>query len=240
MTRGATARLFVALDLSAEVRVQLAGWGRRCAASLRAASPPAPGVREAWAPGARSAGRGRGQLRLLEADTLHVTLCFLGSRPTGEIEALGAALARACAESAPLGELALGAPLWLPPRRPRALAVELHDDARGSLGELHDEARGSLGELHETVVRALAEVGDFELDTASARRGAGRGPEHRFRPHITVARMRAGDAPRERLLPATPALSFAARSATLYRSWLTPTAADYESLVRCALAAPNG
>ncbi len=201
MTPGATARLFVALDLPAEVRARLAGWARRCASGLR----------------------------LLEAETLHVTLCFLGSRPIGEMEALGEALAVACEEAPPLGELALGAPLWLPPRRPRALAVELHDDAEGSLLQ-----------LHEAVLRELRAVGDPALETAAAARGAGGSAARRFRPHLTDARMRAGAAPRERALPPTPALAFAAASATLYRSWLTPGGAQYERLVMHALAAPTG
>ena len=42
------------------------------------------------------------------------------------------------------------------------------------------------------------------------------------------------------MLPATPALAFSARTLTLYRSWLMPTEAEYESLVTFALAAPNG
>jgi RNA 2',3'-cyclic 3'-phosphodiesterase len=201
MSRGATARLFVALDLPAEVRARLAGWARRCASSLR----------------------------LLEDETLHVTLCFLGSRPVGEIEALGEALAIACEQAPPPGPLALGAPLWLPPRRPRALAVELHDDARGSLLR-----------LHEAVVRELRAVSDFASPDAAAARGTGGSAGRRFRPHVTVARMRAGDAPRERSLPPTPALAFAAASATLYRSSLTPGGADYEGLATHAFAAPTG
>jgi RNA 2',3'-cyclic 3'-phosphodiesterase len=237
MTHGATARLFVALDLPVEVRTQLVGWARRCAGSLRAAAAPAAGAHEAGAYERRSeAGRalpgrrrspGRGHLRLLGADTLHVTLCFLGSRPVGETEAIGQALAGACATAPPLGRLELGAPLWLPPRRPRALAVELHDDVERRLEGLHLAVAG-----------ALSEIGGLEPEPVAG--GARRGAGGRFRPHITVARMRAGDAPRERLLPATPALAFSARALTLYRSWLTPTEAEYEALASYALAAPTG
>jgi 2'-5' RNA ligase len=199
MTRGAEARLFVALDLPADVRARLATWGRSAASSVRARHGP---------------------LRLLAPDTLHVTLRFLGERPVGEIEALGEALAAACALAPPVGELALGAPLWLPPRRPRALAVELHDDAAGALRALHD-----------ALAVALAAVCELEP-------GAARGRS--FRPHVTVARLRPADAPRERGLPATPALSFVPRSVTLHRSWLTPTEAVYEGLATHALVAPSG
>lgn len=221
MTRGATARLFVALDLPEEVRAELATWARAGASSVRAASRAAAGARPSTPPDAR-AGRSaaprrsaaHGQLRLLESDTLHLTLCFLGSRPVGEIESLAGALAAACAEARPIGELTLGAPLWLPPRRPRALAVELHDDPHRAL-----EA------LHHAVADALALV-------------CGLQPERRrFRPHVTVARMRSGDALRERVLPATPPLAFAPRTVTLHRSWLTPTEAVYEGLATHALVA---
>ncbi len=228
MTRGATARLFVALDLPDDVRARLAAWARSAAASVRAAARAAVGVHVPSAPGdhagrsaadRRSAARGR--LRLLEPDTLHLTLCFLGSRPVGEIESIGGALIAACAEARPVGELTLGAPLWLPPRRPRALAVELRDDSNRALEALHD-----------TVANALAIVCD--------RSKIGPQPERRrFRPHVTVARMRSGDAPRERSLPATPPLSFSPRSVTLYRSWLTPTEASYEELATHPLAPRN-
>jgi 2'-5' RNA ligase len=207
MSRGATARLFVAVDPPLEVREHLVGWARGVAVA------------------AREAGSARGSLRLLDAESLHLTLCFLGSRPVGEIEALAAALA---AEAEHACELSVGAPLWLPPRRPHALAVEVHD------------RDGELTRVQERVSGAL--VG------ASAWR-----PERRrFRPHITLARVRgrvggrrsatgvggAGvERPgRELSLPPTPRLSFAPEAIVLYRSWLAPTGATYEALAMRGLA----
>jgi 2'-5' RNA ligase len=192
MPEGATARLFVAVDLPSVVRRELVRWVRGAASSSRA---------------------GGGRLRLLEPETLHVTLCFLGSQPVGAIDAIAQAVAGAWRE--PVGELALGAPLWLPKRRPRALAVELHDDERGGLEALRD-----------AVARELDAVCAFET------------PPRRLLAHVTVARMRSGDAPRERALPPTPQLAFAPETVTLYRSWLGPTEASYEALASCSMAHP--
>jgi 2'-5' RNA ligase len=181
--------LFVAVDPPEEVRRRLAGWAR---GALRGASP---GAREGASP------------RVLDPELLHVTLCFLGARPVEEIELLARQL---CACGGPAGGLSVGAPLWLPPRRPRALAVELHDEG------------GRLGRLQADVARALEEVGD---DT-----GGRAGASRRFRPHVTVARMGSGAAPRERALPPTPALSFVPSELVLYRSWLSPEGASYEAV----------
>jgi RNA 2',3'-cyclic 3'-phosphodiesterase len=198
MSRGAAARLFVAVDPPAAVREALALWVRGAAAGL--------GLR---------AGRGAGQpLRLLEPDALHLTLCFLGSRPIEEISSIGSALS-ACAPHT--GELSVGAPLWLPPRRPRTLAVEIHDGA----GELH--------RLHETVTDCISEASGWEPE------------RRRFRAHITVARMRAstarnrGSAGAGPRLPATPQLRFTPESIVLYRSWLSPAGATYEAIATSAL-----
>ena len=113
MSRPATARLFVAIDPPHAVREELAAWARLAVCGL-GASP--------------NAGAARG-VRLLATETMHVTLCFIGSRPTAEIEAIAGALdglrAGAC-------ELSLGGPLWLPPRDPRSLALAIHDP-RGEL-----------------------------------------------------------------------------------------------------------
>jgi 2'-5' RNA ligase len=201
MTRGATARLFVAVDLPATVRAELARWARRAAADARE--------------------RG-GRLRLLAPEGLHITLRFLGARPVGEIDAIARTLTAPALQ--PVGELSLGAPLWLPPRRPRALAVEVHDDAEDSLHTLHDE-----------LARALAAV--CEPDPRATPAPAGR--HHRYRPHVTVARLRPREAPFERLLPATPQLSFLPPSITLFRSWLTPTEARYERLATEPLTPPK-
>jgi RNA 2',3'-cyclic 3'-phosphodiesterase len=198
MSRGATARLFVAVDPPASVREELAVWARDAALRSGLQLP---------------AGAGR-PLRLLEPEALHLTLSFLGSRPVGEIEAIGSALG-ACA--AQVGELSVGAPLWLPPRRPRALAVEIHDEA------------GGLARLHEAVTGAIAAATGWEPE------------RRRFRAHITVARMRAGAAADRRssrgesLLPATPQRCFTPTSVVLYRSWLSPAGAAYEALAACDL-----
>jgi RNA 2',3'-cyclic 3'-phosphodiesterase len=192
--RSPTARLFVAVDPPGDVRERLAAWAR---AALREAS-------------GRS---GDGQPRVLDAELLHVTLCFLGNRPTEQIEEIGAQLA-ACGE--PAGELSVGAPLWLPPRRPRTLAVELHDE------------QGRLARLQRAVATAVAELGDSPR--AAEERSKPPAKHRHFRPHITVARMRSGTAPRERTLPPTPALSFVPSELILYRSWLSPEGATYEAL----------
>lgn len=187
MKRGATARLFIAADPPEAVCRELARWAR---ASL--------GQRD-W-------------VRRLEPDALHVTLCFLGHRPLEEADAL-AAVVMDCAGAAPVGggELEVGAPAWLPPRRPRVLAVELHDGS------------GALGELQADVAAAVAATVDWEPE------------RRRFRPHVTVARMRAGTAVGEPELPATPALSFAPEALTLYRSRLQRSGAIYEPVARARL-----
>jgi len=201
MTRDATARLFVAVDPPAQVCEGLLGWARTALARL-------------------PVGRGRGALadmRLLEAEALHVTLCFLGGRPVGEIDAIASALSGCAME---VGELSLGAPLWLPPRRPRALAVEIHDPD------------GGLTRLHGALREALADATGWQPE------------RRRFKAHITVARMRGRSAGWRRFaqageppLPATPPLSFTPAAVVLYRSWLSPAGASYQALATCELLA---
>jgi RNA 2',3'-cyclic 3'-phosphodiesterase len=198
MSRRATARLFVAAEVPAPVREQLARWARGAAAaqSEGCASP----------------------LRLLDREDLHLTLCFLGSRPIGEIAAIGSTLG-ACATG--VGELSVGAPLWLPRSRPRSLAVAIHDEG------------GELADLHTAV-------------TAAIRQRTGWEPERRrFRAHVTVARTRGraqagSQAPRRAgvgiCLPATPQLRFTTESLILYRSWLSPSGAAYEAVAMCGLS----
>jgi 2'-5' RNA ligase len=96
-----SARLFVALELPAEVRAALARFGRAAADADHA-------------------------LRAVRDDDLHVTLLFLGHRPLDEIDvAAGVVDEAASGVAAPL--LELGAPLWLSPRRPHVLTVALAD-----------------------------------------------------------------------------------------------------------------
>jgi 2'-5' RNA ligase len=193
MTGVASARLFVAVDPPVQVREALAAWTRSAIRGLGASAGRTPSV------------------RVLDPELLHVTLCFLGDRPVGEIAAIGQALEE-CAQA--VGELSVGAPVWLPPRRPRALAVEVRDDADGGLEG-----------LHEALVRALARTCGYE----EGRR--------RFRAHLTLARMREGPRGQARAhtLPATPPLSFTPASIVLYRSWLSPAGASYEALARSTL-----
>jgi 2'-5' RNA ligase len=200
MSRDPTARLFAALDLPTEVCEELAEWARATAVAVRGAG-----------------GHARTALRLLDPERMHLTLCFLGARPVAEIEAL-ASVIPGCAAHA--SELSLGAPVWLPSRRPRALAVEVHDD-------------GELARLHDELVRALARAGRWEPE------------RRRFRAHVTVARVRGGErrarkGAGERALswpepPPTPRASFYPQSLTLYRSFLAPGGATYEPLARCSL-----
>jgi 2'-5' RNA ligase len=201
MARGGAARLFVAVDPPLEVGEELAEWARLAVADW-----------SSWA--ARPPRRPRRAPRVLKVEALHLTLCFLGSRPAEEIATLGSALGT-CAEGA--GELSVGAPLWLPPRRPHALAVEIHDRS------------GALAALQASLARALSEASGWEPE------------RRRFRPHITLVRMRAGTAPTrgaiaERpLLPPTPQLRFTPRSVVLYRSLPAAGGTAYDALETCIL-----
>jgi len=173
-------RLFVAAELPDEVRDELAHWTRGAV--------------------------GRGELlRRLDPGSLHLTLCFLGEQPPASVGLAARALAGCTELVAAAVDLHLGAPVWLPPRRPRVLAVEVGDPA------------GALRALRDALVTELADVLGWD---------PGR---ERFRPHVTVARMRPGSQ-RARELQPTPALRFEAVAATLFRSTLDPGGARYEAL----------
>ncbi len=201
MSREATARLFVAVDPPPAVCGELAAWARE-------------------ALGGRGA---RGHVRLLGAETMHVTLCFVGARAAGEIDAIAHAVER-CAAREHLS-LRSGAPLWLPPRRPRSLALEVGD------------AGGELARVHESVQAALADAIDWQPE------------RRRFRAHVTVARLGRGAGELGRssgggggggeLLPPSPQLSFGARELVLYRSLLSPQGASYEALATRELPASS-
>jgi 2'-5' RNA ligase len=178
-----SARLFAALDLPAPVRDALGAFGRAAADDDFA-------------------------LRAVRDDALHVTLAFLGHRSLDDIDPAREAVR---AVAAPVPDLALGEVLWLSPRRPHVLTVEVVDPA------------GALVALQARVVEALAEAVGFEPE------------RRRFRPHVTVARVRHGAAPRRRGLPEAPSASFAGEALTLYRSWLGRGPARYEPLERVAL-----
>lgn len=233
--RAATARLFAAVDPPAAVREHLASWAREVSAALRGQAGSGGG------PGAPAGGAGRAQdakLRLLAPETMHVTLCFLGARPVAEIDALADALEQC--EVPRAAELSLGAPLWLPPRNPRSLALEIGDG----------EGEGWLELMQRAIVEAFAQAIAWEPD------------RRRFRAHVTVARIGRGKPSRSRrasrsggrsasagkggggeeadargpFLPPTPQLSFTPGAVVLYRSWLDPEGASYEALATRELA----
>lgn len=193
MAAGERARLFAALDLPEPARLALIDWR----APLLAREPEL--------------------LRAVAPVALHVTLCFLGHVAVEEADAIGAAVVRTAA-AAEARELSLGAPLWLPRRAPRVLAVAVGD------------GRGELARLQAELSRALADGGWYE-------------PEGRpYLPHATVARVRARGNDRaarglERApLPGVPALTFDGAAVSLYRSWLGAGGARYEPLVRVDLS----
>jgi 2'-5' RNA ligase len=178
-----SARLFAALELPAPVRAALGEFGRTAAGDDFA-------------------------LRAVRDDALHVTLAFLGHRSLDDIEPACEAVRSAAAA---VESLSLGDALWLAPRRPHVLTVEVVD------------AEGALHALQERVVAALVDAIGYEPE------------RRRFRPHVTVARVRRGAAPRRGGLPDAPRASFAGEAVVLFRSWLGGGPARYEAMERVAL-----
>lgn len=186
---GERARLFVALELPASVRETLV----------------------VWRTGALGDARG---LRLIGPEDLHVTLCFLGWQDADEIDSILAACAGSAAQ--PAAGLRVDRAIWLPPRRPRVLAVELAD------------ASGTLSAVQADLSRAL-EAGGWYV------------PERRpFLAHVTVARVARDGRLRTRELVSPPAVAFEGSRVTLFRSRLSAAGARYEPLGTVLLGARSG
>ncbi len=185
------ARLFVALDLPEALRDGIVAWGRE---ELR---DPA--------------------LRVVPAESLHVTLVFLGYTPEKEIEALGETV-RGLRSPAPTIEL--GDPVAKPSL------------GRARLFALPAASPGAI-ELQSELEEALAAKRLYK-------------PEKRpFWPHLTVARVRSagrgskrprpvesppGSLSRELLEPSLPV------RVRLYRSELNPKGARYTPLAQVELS----
>jgi 2'-5' RNA ligase len=184
-----SARLFVALELPDSAREVLAQWRSAVLAEV---------------PGLRPVG----------VEDLHVTLCFLGSRPEEEIGAIGAACAIVAGE--PVGDVGLGSALWLPARRPRVLAVALRDDD------------GAVARIQSALSDALVAGGWYA-------------PESRpFLAHVTVARVSRDARIRAVELPAPPEIAMRCSRVTLYRSRLGAGGARYEPLAAVSLGSAPG
>ncbi len=164
--------------------------------------PPAPARREA-AEWGRLAARCNPGLRPIAPEAIHLTLAFLGTLPSDLTGAISQAIVRV---GRAVPGIEGGAPIWLPKRRPRALAIEIR------------EGKGILAEMRADLVTELTR----ETDWRPERRG--------FLPHLTVARAGRGFRTSGVLLDPTPSLSFGAESITLYRSHLNPSGARYEAL----------
>jgi RNA 2',3'-cyclic 3'-phosphodiesterase len=179
VTTRESARLFVALQLPVEIRRALFAWGREHVGGVT-------------------------RLRLVDPESLHVTLCFLGSRPAAEVGEIEAACR--VVSGLPAAPLSVARALWLPPRRPRVLTIALTDDA------------GRLGAVQSALSDALAAGGFYE-------------PEARpFRPHVTVARVQREARPHRGELPPPEPLRFVGGRVTLYRSRPASGPAHYEAL----------
>lgn len=184
------ARLFVAVDLPAEVRQGVVAWGEG-----ELADPV---------------------LRRVPAESLHITLAFLGFRPEKEI----GRIAELVAESVgPAPWIELRDPVPLPPRgRPRLFALPALSPGTEA--------------LQEGVEQRLVEGGFYE-------------PEKRpFWPHVTVARVRPEARGSRRpavvsnppaKLPAGLSEPFLGVRLALYRSELKPTGARYVPLAQVEL-----
>jgi RNA 2',3'-cyclic 3'-phosphodiesterase len=194
------ARLFVALDLPPAVREGLGEWQRAELAADPALRPP-------------------------RAETLHITLAFLGYHPKRAVGRIADA-ALGLELTAPLITLRPD-PVPVPRSRPRLYAIDADSDETVT--------------LQSDVERRLVEAGFYE-------------PEKRdFWPHLTVARVRSAKRPPGRRrgkparverppgpLPEALLEPFRGVRIALYRSHLRPSGAEYESLAQTELLPRGG
>jgi 2'-5' RNA ligase len=188
------ARLFVALDLPPDVRAGLVDWQQTALAD------PA--------------------LRPVKADSLHITLVFLGYQAEKEVRKIAKAAFDVDA-TAPAVEL-VSQPLGVPRSRPRLVALDARSEETVA--------------LQKQVEENLVAEGYYE-------------PEKRpFWPHLTVARVRS-EAPGSRKpaqirtqphpLPEHMFRFFRPTRLVLFKSHLRRSGAEYESLAELELPTAN-
>jgi RNA 2',3'-cyclic 3'-phosphodiesterase len=173
----AKARLFAALEIPEPARAALHAWALPL------------GTREP-------------ALRVLPAESLHVTLVFLGWQAAGALEEIGAAVTAA---GRALPELEVTGAAWLPPRRPGVLVADLAPEP--TVMELQADLAAALGAFCEPEARP-------------------------FRPHVTAARVRRGTRSGGHAVPEPPELRFVPAGVVLYRSHLGRGGAVYEAIAR--------
>jgi 2'-5' RNA ligase len=153
---------------------------------------------------------GREELRLVDAQALHVTLVFLGHLPEEEIPRVASVMGTAVPRAAAPCLTALGVKP-VPPRGPRLFALDLADED------------GRAGAVQASVSDALEAAGLYAPEKRS------------FWPHVTLARVRKGRRAALVETPPPPAEPWDAAAVTLYRSRLSRDGARYEPLERVAL-----
>jgi RNA 2',3'-cyclic 3'-phosphodiesterase len=143
----------------------------------------------------------RRSVRVVPRENLHVTLAFLGSRPSGELEQIVGALGAAAGEARARGRIELEVERY---RETRSVGMVVCSDADARATALADDLQARLEEL-----------------------GVYRREQRPWLPHLTVLRFRE----RPRLSPALPALGAMAPSdAAVFLSRLHPSGARYEVL----------
>ncbi|MGB9692570.1 MAG: RNA 2',3'-cyclic phosphodiesterase [Candidatus Sumerlaeaceae bacterium] len=152
----------------------------------------------------------------VKAESLHLTLAFLGSTPVSKINEIEHIMRAAGKGMAPLSLRVGGLSLFPTVKNPRVIALHLHGDLIG------------LQRVHESLTVRLAEAG-YPTDSRP------------FRPHVTLARiksMRGLAGLRDVVWGHRDADmgKFVAKSLTLYRSHLLPSGAEYEIILETTLS----
>jgi len=157
-----------------------------------------------------------GVVRWINPEHLHLTLQFLGNVAAGQLDALAAALRRACAQTAPF-QLALeGAGCFPNTNSPRVVWIGIQGDLE------------PLRKLQEQIARETKTFGDH-------------GDERAFQPHLTIGRVKASGSEGRKAghaieLVTVPKLGdWTVHHVLLVRSELSPDGARYTTLAAVAL-----
>jgi 2'-5' RNA ligase len=145
----------------------------------------------------------RSRMRWAKPDQLHLTLLFLGEVPANRLPSAEASLARVARGSPPLTLATQGLGAFPSPRRPSVLWVGVGGDV------------DALHALQQRVALELAWLGLAD--------------EKRFRPHLTLARVKSFTGPLS-LESVVPPLSWYAAQLALFESTLSPQGARYRRL----------